>query len=619
MATLVEIIKYQRSRGQGAGGALGTGIKERLKEQFDPRQIFSEKGLMVSMFPGLKAYKAKGMREEKKELIKPSIDVSGVKPVFLSIGINTTIASKNSIVLPAIHRDFNVMRQNIIKLVKLEDVKPATKADRFFIKAQERERIYESDIQRRKNDSSQNAPVKLERLSNSNPMATLMKAGALLIVGAGIVAALRKVEKEDLVNGLTNFVSIITGSTSAEAAIDRNPARIDDTTGATLEKLHMSEAEQILNTMRWKDLTPEQKNSFLTEQFKSEGAKPGTLAYDLNNPGAMVWKEWQSKYGGKPGRTVTGPDGQTRTFTQFPTIQKGREAQLALWESSAYSERPLGEALRRWVSPGNEAAEAEFSAYAQRSLNAINRTGPRPQSTVQAPSLGNPDVKIEAKPISNKVRPYGTIDKIENIIVHHTGGHGLRNTLDTLGSTRKSGVQYATQFVIDRDGTVYRITNDNALLYHTGATNRSDVSNANSVGMELIAKNSSDFTPQQVAAATNLAKQLQKKYGISSDRIFGHGEISSHKMASEGRGLAQTIRNQVQQAETEKTKNVSSLSKPSGENISLASAETMLAEEFATYSKVFVIDQSKFHTNTVIMSGQKVDNPVRDILRTQFG
>jgi hypothetical protein len=651
MANLTEIIKYQRSQGKGVGSSLAGGIKERLKEKFDPRKMFNQKGLMVSLFPALKAYKAKTTKEKTIDK-KVSSDILVVKPIFESIDAGTSVAAKNSMVMPSMHRDFNVMRQNVIKLVKLENVKPATKADMFFVKASEREKLYESEMQSKKGVSS-SSPTRIQRFKNaatSSAFSFGIKAIALLAVGALIVKALEKIEKETLQKGLTDFLALITGSGSAEAAINRTPYSGGDT--PNYKTIQISEAERELNKFKFKDLSDAQKKSFFESQFKSEGNKPGTIAFDQNNPGAMVYRDWMKKYGGEPGKTVVGPDNITRTFAKFPTIEKGREAQRALWETEFYSDKPMGQALRTWVTPGKtERDEEAFANYAKGGLNAIERGGPVPSPTVTSPppapviitrpsvfprpetpgaevrppfqTKGDPNVKVVSEPIKSKVVSYGTIKSIDNLILHHTGGHGLGATIRTLESIRNSGVQYATHYVIDRDGKVYQVRPDSDLLYHLGATKRADVSNENSIGVEIIAKDSSDFTPQQIMASKALSSQLQKKYGIQTDKIFGHGEVSPHKMASEGRGLAETIRGEFRQAEKNPEKKVSLSpvsSKASGENISLASARVMLEEELGMSGSVLIVSQNKVHTNTVVLTrAADSSNPVRDILRSQFG
>ena len=646
MANLAEIIKYQRSQGRGVGEALSGALKERMKEKFDPRKMFNQKGLMVALFPALKAYKA---TTTKEKTISKNVtgDFLTIRPIFENIDTGTTIAAKNSMVLPSMHRDFNVMRQNVIKLVKLENVKPSTKADMYFVKASEREKLYESEMENKK-VVKPSTPTRIEPFKNDTTNSAFnigFKAVALLAVGALIVKAIEKIEKETLQKGLTDFLALITGSGSAEAAINRSPTFGGDV--PSYRAIQISEAERILNTFKFKDLTEEQKKSFFDSQFKSEGNKPGTIAYDQNNPGAMVFREWMKKYGGEPGKTVVGPDGITRTFAKFPSMEKGREAQRALWESEFYSDKPMGQALRTWVTPGKtEKDEEAFANYARGGLNAIQRGGPVPSPTVTSPppapvvvtrpsnvpgmearppfqTRGDPSVRVISEPIKSKVVSYGTLKTIDNLILHHTGGHGLGATIRTLESTRKDGVQYATHYVIDRDGKVYQVRPDTDLLYHLGATKRADVSNENSIGVEIIAKDSSDFTPQQIMASKALSSQLQKKYGIPIDRIFGHGEVSPHKMPSEGRGLAESIRGEFRQAEQNRDKKVSLLpvsGKPSGENISLASAQIMLEEELATSGSVLIASQNRVHTNTVMVTrAADSSNPVKSILRTQFG
>jgi len=49
------------------------------------------------------------------------------------------IIAKNSLALPGMARDMNVLRQNIVKLVKLKNAQAITKADKFFKTEDKRE------------------------------------------------------------------------------------------------------------------------------------------------------------------------------------------------------------------------------------------------------------------------------------------------------------------------------------------------------------------------------------------------------------------------------------------------------------------------------------------------
>lgn len=130
MATgrLTEIIKSRRESGEGITSSLAGGVKERLKEKFDPRRIFNQTGLLTSLFPKLRAYKAnvpeKQSTGEALNQTAPSSDnLATTKPLFESISVNTKIIANNSMVLPLIQKDTNLMRQTLKKIVKAMQVK----------------------------------------------------------------------------------------------------------------------------------------------------------------------------------------------------------------------------------------------------------------------------------------------------------------------------------------------------------------------------------------------------------------------------------------------------------------------------------------------------------------
>jgi hypothetical protein len=112
------------------------------------------------------------------------------------------------------------------------------------------------------------------------------------------------------------------------------------------------------------DLTVEQQNAFFAEQRKQEGYKPGSLSYDLNNPGNMLYSPWQRKYGGELDTTGRGVGTVKGKFAKFPTLQDGVEAQRALWMSPKYSSLPLDKALNLWVT-GNKDSDMDINMRAK--------------------------------------------------------------------------------------------------------------------------------------------------------------------------------------------------------------------------------------------------------------
>ena len=87
MATLSELIRERRETGQGVGQALGGSLKDKLKEKMDPRRMLNQKGLLVSLFPGLKAFSPTEQKLNFNVLESSSkLDV---------LKINTKITAKN--------------------------------------------------------------------------------------------------------------------------------------------------------------------------------------------------------------------------------------------------------------------------------------------------------------------------------------------------------------------------------------------------------------------------------------------------------------------------------------------------------------------------------------------
>jgi hypothetical protein len=119
-------------------------------------------------------------------------------------------------------------------------------------------------------------------------------------------------------------------------------------------------------------------------------------------------------------------------------------------------------------------------------------------------------------------------------IVHHTGGGGtVQGVIDTLNQ-RHLGVQY----VMDRDGKVFQIGGPGESQMMTGwGKYGTGLSNANTVGMEVIARDDRDVTPAQIAAAKQF---IQSTYpGLP---VYGHGQVNpGHKQASEGMSIVNAI------------------------------------------------------------------------------
>jgi len=190
MATLADVIRSKRKSGQSRTGSFFGSLKDKLKETIDPRQIFNQTGILTSLFPSLKAYKAKGVGEETGKMIQRRTTELSTAPQSVSemdlsvIEKNTKISAVNSMALPGLSRDVNVMRQNISKLVKIVGLKPETKADRFFKKSAEREKEFESKFKTRPKLTGPNTTISDEEEKSKGFL------GSLLSIVGGLIKAI---------------------------------------------------------------------------------------------------------------------------------------------------------------------------------------------------------------------------------------------------------------------------------------------------------------------------------------------------------------------------------------------------------------------------------------------
>ena len=124
-------------------------------------------------------------------------------------------------------------------------------------------------------------------------------------------------------------------------------------------------------------------------------------------------------------------------------------------------------------------------------------------------------------------------DKHKYFVIHHTAGRGKADDVINILNDRNLGVQW----VIDRDGKVFRTFPEGLTAWHAGTDAKDrkpgaprDLENSTAQGVEVIAKDDSDVLPSQVLAAFKLLKWLEFK----EDDVWGHGEITFNKESTEG-------------------------------------------------------------------------------------
>ncbi|MGX9431761.1 peptidoglycan recognition protein family protein [Bradyrhizobium sp. LeoA1S1] len=121
----------------------------------------------------------------------------------------------------------------------------------------------------------------------------------------------------------------------------------------------------------------------------------------------------------------------------------------------------------------------------------------------------------------------------QKLIIHHTGGRGgPQGVRDTLAQ-RGLGVQY----IVDRDGNVVEGGGNKRSHIKDGWGPGAGLSNSNTVGFEVIAKDDKDVTAAQIEGV----KRFVEKY-YPNTPVMGHGQANpGHKEADEGKTIVDAI------------------------------------------------------------------------------
>lgn len=224
-------IKSRVEEGQGLGQAIGGAIGGKLQ---DIRNTFSAKGLKrigrkayMSAFRGddiLAAY-MRGRIQKKpenlnttKNIIADTKDISGVKQESVSLdNVSLKIVTQNSMSLPGIARDLNVMRQNLQKLVKIwgdKDTEAATGADAHFLKEGERAKKLDvmSEEERKKDisffEEQDKKEAELEAGRSKKEGATVVQTGDQPEKKEGFLDSIIAMFSNGFMNGLKSMFSV---------------------------------------------------------------------------------------------------------------------------------------------------------------------------------------------------------------------------------------------------------------------------------------------------------------------------------------------------------------------------------------------------------------------------
>ncbi|MCW8312429.1 N-acetylmuramoyl-L-alanine amidase [Sphingobacterium sp. InxBP1] len=119
------------------------------------------------------------------------------------------------------------------------------------------------------------------------------------------------------------------------------------------------------------------------------------------------------------------------------------------------------------------------------------------------------------------------------VVVHWTANNSVKATFNTFNPvrlpgrpelTKASALNVSSQFVIDRDGTIYQFLPDTTFARHTIGLNYC------AIGIENIGSRQHPLTTAQLKANEELIRYLSKKYPL--EHVIGHHEYQRFKKTS---------------------------------------------------------------------------------------
>lgn len=132
----------------------------------------------------------------------------------------------------------------------------------------------------------------------------------------------------------------------------------------------------------------------------------------------------------------------------------------------------------------------------------------------------------------------------QNIVIHHsTGGHNLAGDVDyghRIDPARNPPGAYGYHFYIGPDGTI--VQGAPMWARTNGAPGYGVLRNANSIHVAMTG-DQTNYTPEQIAAATALVQALAADYDINAERIVNHGNLDPTRDEARNPAIWQILEN----------------------------------------------------------------------------
>ena len=105
--------------------------------------------------------------------------------------------------------------------------------------------------------------------------------------------------------------------------------------------------------------------------------------------------------------------------------------------------------------------------------------------------------------------------KIDTVVLHCVEG-SRQGAINTFMDSSPGNGQKSAHYVIDRDGTIFQMVDDNLRANHCKGANQ------NSIGIEHVGSDTDELAPLQKEASVALIRYLLEQYQIDPANVFGH-------------------------------------------------------------------------------------------------
>ncbi len=259
--------------------------------------------------------------------------------------------------------------------------------------------------------------------------------------------------------------------------------------------------------------------------------------------GAKFAREEQKRF------SVNALDEQKNRLALTSDLDRARNDYDSLLKANPYLSPIEKDELRRKHLDDLEHQNVEWRIGKGEDLGQILKDLQQPEGTRPTAPVSTPNLDI--KPIEGIAPPTKgpRQSPIEGVVIHHTAGSTLNGALEHGAKTGTGATYY-----VDRDGSVLQWAPDDQRTIHiqepkAKARNGKyeTLGNDNSIGIEVVAKNDKDVTPEQRAALDALLGKIVDTHRIDPNNIIGHGEIQgahpfANREADEGTAAAKGFR-----------------------------------------------------------------------------